>query len=130
VKTGADTGPCPGCGEPRGGRYLIGGRWLCWPCSGLRPLEPPARSAVSESRSTRELIDRLERALGPAVATPEHRGYRVHRWCCPACGGGLDDPQWIWRPFVVDSDGRVWCEAPGCRRNELEATLRRLVGAS
>jgi hypothetical protein len=25
--------PCPGCGEPGGGRYAIPGReQLCWPC--------------------------------------------------------------------------------------------------
>jgi hypothetical protein len=36
----------------------------------------------------------------------------VWRWCCPVCWAGAGDP--IYRPFVIDSDGRVFahcCQA-------------------
>jgi hypothetical protein len=86
------------------------------------------------SRATRLLIDGLTRALGPPVATPEwisadggepqRARYRVFRWRCPSCHAGESDPDLIWRPFVVDSDGRVWCGGPHCSTDELLATLR------
>jgi hypothetical protein len=89
------------------------------------------------SRAARLLIDGLTRALGPPVSTPElisagggkleRARYRVFRWRCPSCYGGEEDPQQIYRPFVVDSDGRVWCEAPHCSADELAATVREVV---
>jgi hypothetical protein len=87
------------------------------------------------SRATRLLIDGLTRALGSPVATPElisvgggkleRARYRVFRWRCPSCRAGESDPDLIWRPFVVDSDGRVWCDAPACSTDELAATIRK-----
>jgi hypothetical protein len=92
--------------------------------------------------AVRELVERLERALGPSVCTPEwvmaadyretrrleRARYRVFRWRCPSCGGGEDDPLQIYRPFVVDSDGNVRCDARGCYPDRLEARLRDLIG--
>jgi hypothetical protein len=90
------------------------------------------------TRATTRLIDALGGVLGPPVATPEfvcaangkldRARYRVFRWVCPSCGGGRDDPELIWRPFVVDSDGRVFCEARYCSEEKLVATLRTLLG--
>jgi hypothetical protein len=91
-------------------------------------------------RTTAALIDALTRSLGPPVATPEwisvgagkreRARYRVFRWRCPACQGGWGDPDLIWRPLVVDSDGNVWCEAPGCSDDRLaEAFYGLRVGA-
>jgi hypothetical protein len=87
---------------------------------------------------TRELVDRLERALGPAACTPawvmgadrqlEAARYRVWRWRCPSCLGGEEDPLQLYRPFVVDSDGRVWCEGRACFPDRLQATLCELIG--
>lgn len=87
--------------------------------------------------AARTLIDTLARALGPPVATPEfvcvgagkreRARYRVFRWVCPSCGGGRDDPELIWRPFVVDSDGRVFCDVAGCSQEQLAATVRNLL---
>jgi len=61
-------------------------------------------------------------AMGPPVCTPEwimgsdrrleRAGYRVFRWICPRCATG----DHIHRPFVIDTDGKVWCEA--CRGSE------------
>jgi hypothetical protein len=107
---------------------------------GLRPrslfvgIEPLAR--LSDGLATRRvvtaLIDRLAQALGNPVATPERltaaggklerARYRVWRWPCPVCLAGGDDP--IYRPLVVDSDGRVWCEAAGCTTDALSRAVR------
>lgn len=91
---------------------------------------------MSSQRATAGLLEQLTKTLGPPVATPEFLSagggklerarYRVFRWRCPACGGGWDDPELSWRPFVIDSDGKVWCEAPGCSEAELAAVLRDL----
>jgi hypothetical protein len=51
----------------------------------------------------------------------------VFRWCCPACGGGESDPDRIWRPFVVDSDGNVGCNALGCLADRRDDVLRGLL---
>ena len=70
------------------------------------------------------LIERMTLALGPPAATPEQvsigngqlkrAGYRVWRWQCPVCNGGGEDPQRIYRPLAVDSDGNVWCNQSRC----------------
>jgi hypothetical protein len=94
------------------------------------------------SSATRALIDKLSRVLGPPVCTPEyvmasdyretHRleraRYRVFLWACPACLGGEGEPPY--KPFVVDSDGRVWCKGPGCSAEELAATIRTLLAVA
>jgi len=76
------------------------------------------------------VVERFERALGSAVATPEQimgdRGlerarYRVFRWVCPVCGAGYGDP--IYRPLVIDSDGRVGCEASNCSVEQIAAKV-------
>ena len=66
------------------------------------------------------VVWRFTPALGPAVSTPEWitdgRGglrratYRVWRWDCPICRAGEDDPDHIYRPLVIDTDGRVSCD--------------------
>jgi hypothetical protein len=159
------------CDDPLVNRYGPG--QVCWHCwqaahggdgtipepeieefelvkrNGTGPHRDPARAASRRdldgmSRATRELIDALERALGPAVCTPvwvmasdyresrrlERAKYRTFAWRCPSCGGGEEDPLQLYRPFVVGSDGRVWCEARGCFEDWLEATLRELVGGT
>jgi hypothetical protein len=99
----------------------------------MTPTRTSSRAA-SAKRATAALVERLTRTIGEPVATPElvramggklvRSRYRVFRWRCPACGGGTGDP--IYRPFVVDSDGRVWCQAAGCSEAELARTLRAL----
>jgi hypothetical protein len=134
------TMPCPGCGEPRGGRYPHGELNLCWPCyvqaSGIDPSpRQPTTTRASHSRIVAEAVERFTRAFGPPIATPEcvndGRGglerarFRQWRWPCPVCGGGSDDP--IYRPLVITSDGEVRCEACDCDapalRTELEIAL-------
>jgi hypothetical protein len=76
-------------------------------------------------------VERLTLALGEPVATPEwvedaNRNrvgsqFRVWRWRCPACGAGEGDP--IYRPLVVDSDGRVRCEAHDCTMAEIREAV-------
>jgi len=91
--------------------------------------EPPAprgekddtRPTAADARAVPALVERFERALGPAVCTPElvtdHNGhrvrarYRVWRWDCPCCAAGETDPDRIWRPLFIDSDGSVACDA-------------------
>jgi hypothetical protein len=79
------------------------------------------RPTAADARAVPALVERFERALGPAVCTPElvadgigHRvrsRYRVWRWDCPCCAAGETDPDRIWRPLFIDSDGRVACDA-------------------
>ena len=79
------------------------------------------RPTAADARAVPALVERFERALGPAVSTPElvadHNGrpvpsrYRVWRWDCPCCGAGETDSAGIWRPLFIDSDGRVACDA-------------------
>jgi hypothetical protein len=98
------------------------------------------------TRATIELVDQMTRALGRAIATPEwvsvgggrreRADVRVWRWTCPVCSGGADDPDGIWRPLAVWSDGGVQCEANDCElsliaqevaiRLDVEALLRSL----
>lgn len=87
------------------------------------------------------LIARLTFALGPTACTPEwvmapnyretrrleRARYRVWRWRCPACGGGDDDPDRIWRPLAIDSRGSVWCEAGRCTQDEIARAVRHVL---
>jgi hypothetical protein len=103
------------------------------------PLELPHAGRVNSRRdgATRRLIEQLTRALGPPIAAPEmvsagngeveRARYRVFRWACPACNAGYEDELDFYSPFVVDSDGLVWCEAPHCSGEHLAATIRELV---
>jgi hypothetical protein len=91
------------------------------------------------TRATVELIERLTRALGPPVSTPDlvrcadgqlqRSRYRVHRWRCPSCLGGESDPDLIWRPLVVDSDGRVFCDASQCSAEAIASAVRERLAA-
>jgi hypothetical protein len=79
------------------------------------------RPTAADARAVPALVERFERALGPAVCTPElvadghgHRvrpRYRIWRWDCPCCAAGETDPARIWRPLFIDSAGRVACDA-------------------
>jgi hypothetical protein len=101
--------------------------------------EPAGRAERTRAatRATAALISRLTEALGQPVATPEwlsagggkleRAHHRVFRWRCPACVGGDDDP--IYRPLVVDSDGRVRCEASDCSAQAIAAGARAVLGA-
>ena len=90
------------------------------------------------TRATIELIATFTRAMGPPVATPEwisvrsgcieRAQYRVFRWTCPCCHAGWDDP--IWRPLVIDSDGRVRCEASSCPVESIAREIRALLDAA
>jgi hypothetical protein len=85
--------------------------------------------------TTAALIERLTRALGPPVSTPdlvrgaegrlERPRYRVHRWRCPACGAHWNDP--IYRPLVVDSSDRVYCQASQCSAEAIGSAVRALL---
>jgi hypothetical protein len=86
------------------------------------------------TRATHTLIERLAHALGPPIATPEivsadggklqRARYRVWRWACPACGAGYDDELGLYSPLVVDSDGRVWCDANQCSAEAIAAGVK------
>lgn len=89
--------------------------------------------------ATRLLVERFERALGPPVCTPdwimgdrglERARYRVFRWVCPVCEAGYDDPLGLYRPLVIDSDGRVGCDASGCPLEEIAAEVRTQLDAA
>lgn len=105
---------------------------------GARSSSPPggpARGSGETRRTTAALIDAFTRIIGPPVSTPvltsvgdgrrEPTRYRVHRWECPACGAGSDDP--IYRPMVIDSDGRVFCDASRCSPAAIGAAVRALA---
>lgn len=91
--------------------------------------------SANTKRATSELVKGFTRALGAPIATPDRKRtvdgrlelarYRVHRWRCPACGAGWDDP--IYRPMVVDSDGNVWCAASGCSATAIAVAARELL---
>lgn len=139
--------PCPDCGELLGGRYSHRGLVVCWPCwckrTGLGPrLHHRGAGALPEGQAvttaTAALIRRLTDALGPPVSTPdlvrgadgqlERSRYRVYRWRCPACRAHWDDR--IYRPLVVDSDGRVYCDASQCSAEAIAAAVRPLLAAN
>jgi hypothetical protein len=52
--------PCPGCGEPRGGRYSHRGSAICWSCwcrrTGLGPLPAYAPTTDPEWVTFRKMI--------------------------------------------------------------------------
>ncbi len=83
------------------------------------------------NRAIVELIAWFTRALGPPIATPEmvtgadgqleRAQYRVFRWRCPACRGGSDD--WLYRPMVINSDGRVFCDASSCSADQIAEAI-------
>lgn len=89
------------------------------------------------TRDTLRLLAHFSRALGDPAATPEwvcardgeleRARYRVFRWRCCVCRGGWDDPDGIWRPLVIDSDGHVRCEAAGCSPERIAAAVRVLL---
>jgi hypothetical protein len=98
------------------------------------------------TKAAAELVARLTAALGTPSTTPERvmgaggslerAGYRVFRWRCPACRGGHDDPGHRlghvvigYRPLVVDSDGRMVCEAGGCSVAQIVAAAWELAAA-
>jgi len=80
-----------------------------------------------------DLLDRLARALGDPVATPEwisagggkleRAKYRVFKWECPVCHEGAG----TWRPLVLDSDGRIFCGASRCAPERIAAEIRVLL---
>jgi hypothetical protein len=84
------------------------------------------------------LIRRLTDALGPPVSTPdlirgddgqlERSRYRLHRWRCPACRAHWSDL--IYRPLVVDSAGRFYCDASQCSAEAIAAAVRELLAAN
>lgn len=86
------------------------------PVSVLRSQGP----AAADERAVPDLVNKFSRALGWPVCTPEwvanhgrmeRAKYRVWRWDCPVCRAGERDPDGIYRPLVIDSDGRVGCNA-------------------
>lgn len=88
MKTGADTGPCPRCGEQLGGRYLYGTEWRCWPClpASWRH-EPRKRRPAAEPYTV--FVDRVWRAIERVtgfVPFVVHPG--VWRSYCPVCLAG------------------------------------------
>jgi hypothetical protein len=80
------------------------------------------------------VVERFSRALGAAVSTPEwvnssaggleRASYRVWRWRCPVCRAGDSDPDQLYRPFSVDSDGEVWCSACDCSAEEVRREVQ------
>jgi hypothetical protein len=84
------------CGEPRGGRYRHGGQWVCWPCSGLKPLKPPPLpKPTAYARLHRRVWAALERS-GTVFTLADGTG-RLFGWC-PVCGEGTVDVR------VIDAD--------------------------
>jgi hypothetical protein len=112
-RTGADTGPCPGCGERQGGRYWRKGRWLCWPCTGLKPEEPRPPTRPEWQQFRQGIIDKLlaldrerfwyidsDRVIGECpvcrAALPEYLAVRFHGIAARAdlvCSLGCPDLQ-------------------------------------
>ena len=89
------------------------------------------------SADARELVDRLERAFGRAVATPEWTSngagglerakFRVWRFPCPVCLAHLTDAERIWRPLSVGSDGTLRCNANDCSPEAIAGTVREFL---
>jgi hypothetical protein len=81
------------------------------------------KPTAADARAVPALVERFERALGPAVTTPEHltdsngrqvrARIRVWRWDCPCCPADETNPDAdrSRRSLFIDSDGRVGCEA-------------------
>lgn len=72
------------------------------------------------------LVTYLTEVLGPPIATPLPARYRVWRWDCPRCFMGRTDPDGIWLPFSLDSEGRLMCNACHASEEHLVAAIKRL----
>jgi hypothetical protein len=80
---------CPGCGEPRGGRYEHAGSMFCWPCwverTGLGALPAAPVKDPDWVLFRRTIIDAL-------VAVDPSRFHYIDRNTivggCPLCGDG------------------------------------------
>ncbi len=87
---GPPAGVCPGCSEPRGGRYRHNGRELCWPCwmsaTGLGPLPGYQPAPDPEWVTFRKTIVDALWALDPQ----RFHYITVNRvaGACPACIDG------------------------------------------
>ena len=113
------------CSTCRAAGGFYGAERLCWVCwvtrSGLRPI--PARESAkgASPKLVAQVVERFTRALGEPVCTPEwiadgnggleRAKYRVWRWDCPLCRSGERDPDRIYRPFAIASDGEAWCDS-------------------
>ena len=78
------------------------------------------KPTAADARAVPALVERFERALGPAITTPEFvtdssgrqvRRIRVWRWDCPCCAAGQSDPDRGRGSLFIDSDGRVACDS-------------------
>jgi hypothetical protein len=146
---------CVVCGTNRGEIHADRrGDELCVRCFHERhhdPLVPELPPAPRRSRrrddvgpddpaAAPRLIERIARVLGPAIATPEmisvgdgkreRARCRVFRWVCPACGAGYEDELELYRPFTVDTDGRVSCTASQCSPEAIAAAVKVSAEAS
>ena len=78
--------PCPGCGEPRGGRYKHQGREVCWPCTGLAAL--PATPPPAEPTFRERILTALD-AIDASRFMYIDKDRVVH--VCPVCRAGLPE---------------------------------------
>jgi hypothetical protein len=79
--------PCPGCGEPRGARYVHQGRALCWPCWSRR--NPAPRRHRPKPTAYARLVDRVWAALeARGTVLPLCDGSGMVLGYCPSCGIG------------------------------------------
>jgi hypothetical protein len=76
------------CGESRGGRYQHGGQWVCWPCSGLKPLEPPPVALLPGQQFRGRISDKLW-ALDKDRYWSLGDGHILG--VCPVCRAGLPE---------------------------------------
>jgi len=72
-------------------------------------------------------VEAREWTCRPGEGKLERAKYRVFRWRCCVCKGGWDDPDGIWRPLVIDSDGDVRCEAAACSPERIAVEVRTLL---
>jgi hypothetical protein len=73
------TAPCP-CGEPLGGRYWHHGQLVCWPCTRLRPTEPPPPRDSEWVRFRKRIIAALEHDGASSYVSADRVAGR-----CPIC---------------------------------------------
>jgi hypothetical protein len=111
--------PCPGCGEPRGGRYPRGGQLVCWPCSGLkfdtarRPAEP---DWVAFRKRIIAALDRVDASRFAYINDDRI----VH--VCPACRAGL--PEYL----AVTFHGKTPRAELRCSSGCAEPAIARAIG--
>lgn len=108
MRTGEDTGPCPACGEPRGGRYEHDGRWVCWPCLPARTRRRPPQRRREPDRYG-EVVDHVRRRLEEITdSTVFGIAPGVIAAHCPVCIDGTVRIRFIANPrpgiVVGDSD--------------------------